>query len=64
MQDIQKFTHMTSEQLREVNGGGLAYDIGRVIRFIGLWGGGINAGATRAVADWQVNAIINEAENG
>ena len=64
MQHIQKFTPLTGERLRDINGGGLAYDIGRVIRFIGLWGGGVNAGAAKAVVDWEINAMINEAENG
>lgn len=64
MKNEENFSQLTTEQAMDINGGGIAYDIGRIIRFIGLWGGGINAGAARAVADWQINALINEAENG
>lgn len=64
MKNEENFSLMTTEQLMDMNGGGIAYDIGRVIRFIGIWGGGTNAGAIRAITDWQVNAVINEAENG
>ena len=64
MQNIQRFTPLSGEQLRQVNGGGLAYDIGRIIRFIGLSGGGNPIGVTNATIDWEINAMINEAENG
>ncbi|MEN8202274.1 MAG: hypothetical protein ABFS28_06740 [Bacteroidota bacterium] len=64
MKNVQNFSPLTSDQLMEVNGGGFAYDLGRIIRFIGLSGGGSPIGVTNAILDWQINALINEAENG
>lgn len=50
---------MEREQLAEVNGGGFAYDLGRVIRFISF---AINPvpGTAYAIVDWEVNALNNE----
>jgi len=64
MKNVENFSHMNSVQLMEINGGGLAYDLGRIIRFLGLSAGGHPIGTSIAVADWQINAMINEAENG
>jgi hypothetical protein len=55
------FSTMSAEQLRVVNGGGFAYDIGRFIRFLVKSGGG--ATFTNAYMDYVTNDIINEAIN-
>jgi len=60
---IEHFTPMGTEQLLETNGGGFAYDVGGVLRFIVIGAGGF-AGPTFAIIDWQTNTIINNAENG
>jgi hypothetical protein len=55
---IENFTPMGTTQLMETNGGGFAYDVGRVLRFISLMGP--NAAITAmAISEWQVNATIN-----
>ena len=60
MKNTEFFSTMGAEQLHEVNGGGFAYDVGRVLRFIALSGGGLNPIAlTNAITDWHINAIIN-----
>ena len=59
MKNTTLFSTMDAEQLREVNGGGFAFDLGRVIRFIGLTGGGANT--TYAIIDWIINDAANEA---
>lgn len=41
---------LTADELLGVEGGSFAYDVGRVVRFIVLAGGGEFAG--QAVADW------------
>jgi len=64
MKNAENFSLLTAEQLIEVNGGGFAYDVGRILRFIGLSGGGSGFGVTTAILDWQINAAINESENG
>jgi len=53
---------MDAEQLQEVNGGGFAFDLGRLIRFIGLSGGGHNT--TFAIMDWIINDAANEGDGG
>ena len=60
MKNTENFSTMDAEQLHDVNGGGFAYDVGRVIRFIGLSVGGQNPYALNyAIADWHLNALIN-----
>jgi hypothetical protein len=58
MKNTALFSTMDAEQLRVVNGGGFAFDLGRVIRFIGLTGGGVNT--TYAIIDWIINDAANE----
>ncbi len=36
---FENFTPIGSNELMETNGGGFAFDIGRVLRFIGLYAG-------------------------
>lgn len=53
---IENFTSLGSQELLETNGGGFAFDAGRVIRFISLMGyKGIFT--PYAIADWQINAM-------
>jgi len=57
--EIENFTPIGTRKLMETNGGGFAYDVGRVLRFISLMGP--NAGITAlAISEWQVNATINK----
>lgn len=60
---LENFTDIGPRELMETSGGGFAYDIGRVIRFIGLYGGNPMA-LPWAVTDWQINAALNDLENG
>ena len=62
MKTTEGFSAINAEQLREVNGGGFAYDIGRIIRFIGL-SGGSGMYATHAIMDWIINDAANKAVN-
>ncbi|MEN8156868.1 MAG: hypothetical protein ABFS10_07950 [Bacteroidota bacterium] len=52
----EHFTQMESDQLMEINGGGFAYDVGRVIRFIGMALPGDPISLSLAIADWEFNA--------
>ena len=61
MKETAFFSTMDAEQLRMVNGGGFAYDVGRLIRFFVKSGGG--ALFTEAYMDWVTNELINEAIN-
>ena len=63
MKNRETMSKMSVEQLRELNGGGFAYDVGRILRFIGLSGGGHPGALAYAVTDWQVNAMLNEMAN-
>ncbi len=60
MEKREQLSPLTAEQLKEFNGGGFAYDVGRVLRFIGLCGGN-GSGAWYALTDWDINKAINEA---
>lgn len=61
MKNTCLFSTMDAEQLREVNGGSFAYDLGRFIRLFIKSGGG--ATFTDAYMDYVTNDIINEAIN-
>jgi hypothetical protein len=52
------FKPMDEGQLVQTSGGGFAYDLGRIIRFIGI-SGGTAIGTTMAVTDWIINDAIN-----
>ena len=60
MENTAHFSTMDAGQMRQVNGGGFAYDVGRVLRFLSIAGNGIGGTATLAIIDWEVNKIINE----
>jgi hypothetical protein len=63
MKKKENISEMTVDQLKEMNGGGFAYDLGRILRFIGLSGGGHPGALAYAVTDWEVNAMISEDAN-
>ena len=63
MKNREIISEMTVEQLMEMNGGSFAYDVGRILRFIGLSGGGHPVGMACAVAEWQALAMVNEDPN-
>jgi len=48
--------------MREINGGGFAYDAGRVLRFLFISGGSA-VGTYQAVADWIINDEINNLQD-
>lgn len=48
---------LSDAEVHAIEGGSLAYQVGRVIRFIGISGGGSNVGA--AMADWYATSVIN-----
>jgi hypothetical protein len=62
MKTIETITELSTDQAREINGGGFAYDLGRAIRFLGLSGAGITV--HNALVDWWINDAANTAENG
>ncbi len=55
---IEHFAALGSEELLETNGGGFAYDLGRVMRFLSF-GPLTTIGAAQAIIDWQINSMIN-----
>ena len=58
------FRTLKGEQLSTINGGGFAYDVGRVIRFLVISGGGTNPFMlANATTDWIINDEINDALN-
>ena len=63
MKNRANLKEMTRDQLLDMNGGGFAYDVGRILRFIGLSGGGHPGAMAYAVTDWEVNAMISEDAN-
>jgi len=51
---------MDVESMRQVNGGGFAYDVGRGIRCLALY---VVYGNIYAMTDYIVNEALNEAAN-
>jgi hypothetical protein len=62
MMETQNFSTLREEQLTDCLGGGFAYDVGRVIRFIVKGGGSSPTGTMLALADWIANDVINNWE--
>ena len=60
MKNIQNLSTMSAEQLMEVNGGGLAYDLGRALRSLAMYCYG---GAAALIADNAYMDTINEYAN-
>ena len=52
--NIESFSPLGTQEILETNGGGFAHDLGRVLRFFVLSGGGVNT--PYAVADWIENS--------
>lgn len=59
MKNFENFSTMNADRLKEVNGGGFAYDIGRIFRFIALSGGGSPPSVAWAITDWEINKALN-----
>lgn len=57
--NFENFTALSSAELRETSGGGFAYDVGRILRFLAI-SSTIIPGPSYAIADWQINALNNE----
>jgi hypothetical protein len=54
------FRSLDAHQLAEINGGGFAYDVGRLLRFISIVGLGQNPILNaKALGDWIVNDTVN-----
>jgi len=51
---------MDAERLRQVNGGGFAYDVGRGLRWLAI---SATQGVINAIIDATVNEALNEAAN-
>lgn len=62
MKQNETFSTLDADQLMEINGGGFAYDLGRILRFIGL-SGGSGSMIYQALVDWYVTDAINDAAN-
>jgi len=60
--NIEHFLPMGTEELLETNGGGFAYDVGRILRFIGNALPGDFASVAYANADWYATTLMNEAK--
>ena len=60
MKTDQKYSVIDKSQLTTINGGGFAYDFGRVLRFIGIANSPYVGAVSVAIFDWEVNKIINE----
>ena len=57
--NIENFASIGSQELMETNGGGFAFDVGRVLRFIGLALPGDVSSMAHACADWGARAENN-----
>ncbi len=57
--NFENFAAMGSQELVETNGGGFAFDMGRVLRFIGLALPGDVSSMAYACADWGARAENN-----
>ena len=56
----EQFISISDGEAVEINGGGFAFDAGRVVRFlyISVLGSSM-VGTAMAVTDWQINAMVN-----
>jgi hypothetical protein len=63
MKNSELFRSIDQDGMMDINGGGFAYDVGRVIRFVILSATPI-LGMEAAIADWQLNKEISDIING
>ncbi len=56
-----RFTEMNHEELKNINGGSFAYDLGRLIRYMGIYihNGGGYPGTCAATLDFVGNMVTN-----
>ncbi|RPI46456.1 MAG: hypothetical protein EHM46_00550 [Bacteroidetes bacterium] len=59
MKTNRVFAPIEMSEAMAINGGGFAYDLGRVLRFIYLCGGN-GLGTQWAIMDWQINEAVNQ----
>lgn len=59
--NIEHFAALGFEELLETNGGGFAYDLGRVLRFIGNALPGDLVSVNYAIGDWYATTLMNNA---
>ena len=57
--NFENYTVMGSQELMETNGGGFAYDVGRVLRFLSFALPGDAPSIAYAISDWQINEMLN-----
>jgi len=50
------FNVITGSQLGEINGGGFAYDMGRFLRFYGIY---VTEGMAAALGDWWATDAVS-----
>lgn len=60
MEHMALFKTLDADRLMEINGGGFAYDAGRVLRFLFFVQ---TYGYPYADADWYANQLLNEEAN-
>ncbi len=63
MKNAEIFRSIDPDSMMDINGGGFAYDVGRVIRFVILSATPI-LGMQAAISDWQLNKEISDIING
>ena len=63
MNTQRQWAPIERSELVSINGGGFAYDVGRVLRFLSIYGGN-PLKLPEAMTDWYVNDLINKLENG
>ncbi len=49
----------TEESIATCGGSSFAYDVGRVLRFLGIAAGGVN-GPSLAISDWVCTSFLEE----
>lgn len=54
------FTPVAASESLQISGGGFAYDVGRCVRFAGIFLFGGQTGPCVAVIDWYCNSQSNE----
>ena len=58
--NIEHFSPIGSEELLETNGGGFAYDFGRVLRYFAIAMPGNMVSIANANVDWIITDVLND----
>lgn len=59
MNNPEMFNQIDPDQMKKINGGGFAHDVGRVLRFFIMSCDPV-LGTYAGVLDWQTNKLISE----